>query len=159
MSIQVKAKEKETEEKNKIIQQSRVRLTEDFKKAEQMWVDAKKKSEANKHEVIKGFAAEILTLNTHFLHTKQLETEAHSVDLREGFDNTVRLFCNTLEKFKIKKVNIKEGSKVVRKDHVIIVKEEKPETPEQKNHVAKVLEDGWEVEGKIVIKPKIVLYH
>jgi molecular chaperone GrpE (heat shock protein) len=133
-------------------------LTEDFKKAEQLWVDAKKKSEANKTEVIRGFAATLVPLNTHFINTKQIETEAHSVDLREGFDNTVRLFFNTLEKFNIKKVDIKEGSKV-KKDQVIIAKEEKSEAPEQKGTVAKVLEEGWEVEGKTIIKPKVVVYN
>ena len=43
----------------------------------------------------------------------------------------MRLFFNTLEKFKITQIEIKEGSKV-KKDDVEIVGYEKTEKPEQK---------------------------
>lgn len=96
-------------------------------------------------------------MGVHFNKTKELETAGHSIDLREGFDNTARLFFNTLEKFKIKQTETKVGSKY-RKAEVEIVSEEKTEVPEHKHTIAKVSEPGWEVDGKVLRKPKVVVY-
>lgn len=42
--MQVKLKEAETAQKNKALHEKRVRLTEDVKKAEKVWENAKKQS-------------------------------------------------------------------------------------------------------------------
>jgi len=42
--MQIKEKEILTEKKNKTIHEKRVRLTDDVRKSEQIWADAKKKS-------------------------------------------------------------------------------------------------------------------
>ena len=62
----------------------------------------------------------MIQLGSHFNNAKQIENAHHSTDLREGFDNTVRLFFNTLEKFNIKETELKEGE-VVKKEEVEIV--------------------------------------
>ena len=50
----------------------RIKLTEDFKKTEQIWADAKKKSEANKVASIKDFAGGLVGLGKLFVETKKL---------------------------------------------------------------------------------------
>jgi molecular chaperone GrpE (heat shock protein) len=136
-------REKETQQKNKIIHDKRVRLTEDFKKAEQIWVDAKKESNNNKSTAIQSFATSLIELGKHFKETKKLEGEQHSTDLVEGFDNTARLFYNTLEKFKIKQTEVEAGTKIKSKDQFEVLSHEKAEKSEQKDTVAKVIEQGW----------------
>jgi molecular chaperone GrpE (heat shock protein) len=56
----------------------------------------------NRLNAIQSFATGLIQLGSHFNNAKQIENGHHSTDLREGFDNTVRLFFNTLEKFNIK---------------------------------------------------------
>lgn len=43
-----------------MIHEKRVKLTEDFKRSEQLWVDAKKKSAENKAGIIQSFAASLI---------------------------------------------------------------------------------------------------
>ena len=93
-----------------------MRLTEDFRKTEQIWIDAKKESNNNKSTAIKSFATSLIDLGKHFKETKKLEGEHHSTDLVEGFDNTARLFVKTLEKFKIRQTEIDSGIKIKSKD-------------------------------------------
>jgi molecular chaperone GrpE (heat shock protein) len=154
----VKEREAETTHRNKIIHEKRVRLTEDFKRNEQVWVEAKKKSEANRQAIIHSFAASLVAVGKHFNKTKALENDSHSVDLREGFDNTSRLFFNTLEKFKIRVTEVEAGVKSKSKDQFDVVGQEKAEQESQKDTVARVVEQGWEADGKTIIKPKVILF-
>lgn len=71
-------------------------MTEDVKKAEQLWTDAKRISEINKTTAIQSFANSLVTLGSHFRETIKHQKEGHPIELREGFDNTVRLFFSTL---------------------------------------------------------------
>lgn len=73
-----------------------MRLTEDVKKSEKVWENAKKQSEAHKSAAIQSFASSLVTLGDHFNEVHRHQTEQHPVDLREGFENTSRLFFNTL---------------------------------------------------------------
>lgn len=100
--------------KNNAIHDKRKKLTEDVRKSEAVWDNAKKQSEAHKSTAIEGFAINLVNLGDYFNEIKRHESDKHSVDLREGFDNTARLFFNTLEKFKIQKLEVKEGDKVNR---------------------------------------------
>jgi molecular chaperone GrpE (heat shock protein) len=72
--------------------------------------------------------------------------------LKEGFENTSRLFFNTLEKFNVKEIKVAVGTKV-HKDQVEIVGEEKGT---EKDLISKITEVGWEVNGKIIRKPKVI---
>ena len=56
----------------------RVRLTEDIKKAEQIWTDAKKQIERNKSDAIQSFAKGIIKLGDQLNKTSKLQTEEHS---------------------------------------------------------------------------------
>jgi molecular chaperone GrpE (heat shock protein) len=106
------------------LHEKRVRLTEDVKKSEKVWENAKKQSEVHKSAAIQSFASSLVTLGDHFNQIKKHQNDQHSVDLREGFENTSRLFFNTLEKFKIKQINTVVGDKVNR-DQVEVVEEVK----------------------------------
>lgn len=68
--MQIKEKEAETAAKNKNIQEKRIKLMEDIKKSEQVWADAKRKSEANKSAAIHNFADSLIGLGVHFNSTK-----------------------------------------------------------------------------------------
>lgn len=52
----------------------RVRLTEDIKKAEQIWVDAKKQIERNKSDAINSFAKGLFQLGDQLNKTTKLQT-------------------------------------------------------------------------------------
>jgi len=106
------------------LHEKRVRLTEDVKKSEKVWENAKKQSEVHKSAAIQSFASSLVTLGDHFNQIKKHQNDQHSVDLREGFENTSRLFFNTLEKFKIKQINTVVGDKVNR-DQVEVAEEAK----------------------------------
>lgn len=118
-----------------------------------MWENAKKQSEAHKSAAIQSFASNLVTLGDHFHEIKRHQNDQHSLDLREGFENTSRLFFNTLEKFKIRPISTSVGEKVSR-EAVEVVEETKGG---EKNTVSKVVEAGWEVEGKVIRKPKVAL--
>lgn len=53
----------------------RVRLTEDIKKGEQIWTDAKKKIQKNKSEAIHSFAKGLFLLGDQLNKTGSLQTE------------------------------------------------------------------------------------
>ena len=156
--MKVKQKEIETERKNKIIHEKRVQLTKDFQKSEEVWKEAKKKSQANKVALVQSFATNLIDLAKHFNYTKSLEKEEHSVDLKEGYDNTARLFFNTLEKFNIRRTEVKEGDKTKSSDEFEVLSKQKAEKNEQKDTVAKVVDQGWLAEGKTIVKAKVILY-
>ena len=107
----MKKKEAETAEKNRILHEKRVRLTEDVKKSEKVWENAKKQSEVHKSAAIQSFASSLVCLGDHFNEIKRHQNDQHSVDLREGFENTSRLFFNTLDKFKIRQINTAVGDR------------------------------------------------
>ena len=136
--------EKHAEQRNKVIQDKRRRLTEDVKKGEQVWADAKKKSQQHKSEAIQNFAGNLIELGAYLRTTEQEQKEEHTLELREGFENTTRLFFSTLEKFKIHQLEVKQLAKVDAKT-MEVVGEEKSEREEEKGRVAKVVEPGWEV--------------
>lgn len=136
--------EKHAEQRNKVIQDKRRRLTEDVKKGEQVWADAKKKSQQHKSEAIQNFAGNLIELGAYLRTTEQEQKEEHALELREGFENTTRLFFSTLEKFKIHQLEVKQLAKVDAKT-MEVVGEEKSEREEEKGRVAKVVEPGWEV--------------
>lgn len=64
--MQVKHKEAATAQKNKILHEKRVRLTEDVKKSEKVWENAKKQSEAHKSAAIHSFSSNLVSLGDHF---------------------------------------------------------------------------------------------
>ena len=109
--MQIKLKETETAEKNKVIHEKRVRLTEDVRKSEKIWQDAKKQSEAIKAAAVQNFASSMIKLADRFNEIKKHENESHTLDLKEGFENTSRLFFNTLEKFNVKEIKVAVGTK------------------------------------------------
>lgn len=53
----------------------RVRLTEDIKKAEKIWADAKKQIEKNKSEATNSFAKGLIKLGDQLNNTTSLQTE------------------------------------------------------------------------------------
>ncbi len=150
--MQIKRKETETAEKNKVIHEKRARLTEDVRKSEKVWQDAKKQSESIKAAAVHNFASSMIKLADRFNEIKKHENDTHTIDLKEGFENTSRLFFNTLEKFNVKEIKVAVGTKV-QKDQVEIVGEEKGT---EKDLISKITQVGWEVNGKIIRKPKVI---
>lgn len=61
-----------------------------------MWADAKIKIESNKSLAVHSFAVDLIDLVKHFQEIKLSELESHSIDLKEGFENTSRLFLAIL---------------------------------------------------------------
>lgn len=59
----MKEHEQRTELQNKKVYESRLKLSEDVRKGEQIWTEAKKKSEANKSAAINSFAQGLIELS------------------------------------------------------------------------------------------------
>lgn len=74
MLSKLKEKEELNRKRNNEVHQMRVRLTEDIKKVDQIWTDAKKQIERNKSEATNKFAKGLFQLGDQLNKTTKLQT-------------------------------------------------------------------------------------
>ena len=81
------------------------------------------------------------------------------VELREGFELTSRMLFNSLNKYKIVEYEPKTGDKLDKGKMKVVGELKVGEGEEQKKGtVGKVVEKGWEAEGKIIRVAEVVVF-